>query len=45
MGFFDKIMGAFGFQSEGSKKKKKVAQIIYLLLIFQLSKIKSIPQK
>lgn len=23
MGFFDKIMGAFGFQSEGKKKKKK----------------------
>lgn len=26
MGFFDKIMGAFGFSSENSKKKKKVAE-------------------
>lgn len=26
MGFFDKIMGAFGFSSENSKKKKKVVE-------------------
>ena len=29
MGIFDKIMGAFGLQSEGNKKKKKSKQIEY----------------
>ena len=29
MGLFDKIMGAFGFQSEGGKKKKKSKQLEY----------------
>lgn len=27
MGLFDKIMGAFGFESEGNKKKKKEKQV------------------